>query len=288
MKPEGRAKLILGATRAKAKMYEYAIPLQDHIKMTHDPSELFSLAIGLLGDASAQINEDGESFTSSKEAQNLLRFSAYFFTAYYDARLDQTLDPYTLLLASASYYLCDLPGSSAVLAQRLNSDSLKLGGLGLEQLVLWLLHGRTSHPLSKFQGPYGTAAEAVSQSLRRYVQTGSGVSDLLAHSTALRTHAYSIFENAFAYDGMLILGAVSELTGLHFPHNEALLEDLQVLQKRLKYGLATRAAVALYELGFADRAIAGELAPVVGPVKTRTAAKQAIRQDEAAIRQILE
>src|ERR1035438_10423217 len=112
MKPESRAKLILGATRAKAKMYEYAIPLENHIKMAHNPSELFSLAIGLLGDASAQINEDGESFTSSKETQTLLRFSAHFFTAYHDSRLNQNLDPYALLLASASYYLCDLPGSS--------------------------------------------------------------------------------------------------------------------------------------------------------------------------------
>jgi superfamily II DNA/RNA helicase len=192
MKPESRAKLILGATRAKAKMYEYAIPLEDHIKMAHDPSELFSLAIGLLGDASAQINEDGESFTSSKETQTLLRFSAYFFTAYHDSRLNQNLDPYALLLASASYYLCDLPGSSGVLAQRLNSEALKLDGLGLEQLVLWLLHGNPSHPFPKFPGPYRTAAETVSQSLSRYIQNGSGAPDLLSRATALRKLAYSI------------------------------------------------------------------------------------------------
>jgi hypothetical protein len=96
-----------------------------------------------------------------------------------------------------------------------------------------------------------------------------------------------ICENAFAYDGMLVLGAVTELTRLHFPHNKALLDDLQILQKRLKYGLARTAAIALYELGFADRVLASELAAVVGPVESRAAARQAIRHHEGAIRQAL-
>ena len=100
-------------------------------------------------------------------------------------------------------------------------------------------------------------------------------------------HVVDICENAFAYDGMLILGAVTELTRLHFPHNKALLEDLQILQKRLKYGVATRAAITLHELGFADRALASELAPLVGAVGSRAAARQAIRHHENAIRQAL-
>jgi len=86
---------------------------------------------------------------------------------------------------------------------------------------------------------------------------------------------------------MLVLGAVTELTRLHFPHNKALLDDLQILQKRLKYGLARTAAIALYELGFADRVLASELAAVVGPVESRAAARQAIRHHEGAIRQAL-
>jgi hypothetical protein len=100
-------------------------------------------------------------------------------------------------------------------------------------------------------------------------------------------HVVDICENAFAYDGMLVLGAVTELTRLHFPHNKALLDDLQILQKRLKYGLARTAAIALYELGFADRVLASELAAVVGPVESRAAARQAIRHHEGAIRQAL-
>ena len=100
-------------------------------------------------------------------------------------------------------------------------------------------------------------------------------------------HVVDICENAFAYDGMLVLGAVTELTRLHFPHNKVLLDDLQILQKRLKYGLARTAAIALYELGFADRVLASELAPVVGAVESRAAAKQAIHHHEDAIREVL-
>jgi hypothetical protein len=100
-------------------------------------------------------------------------------------------------------------------------------------------------------------------------------------------HVVDICENAFAYDGMLVIGAVTELTRLHFPQNKALLESLQTLQKRLKYGLATPAAIALYEIGFADRVLASDLATVVGAVESRAAAKQAIRHHEGAIREVL-
>lgn len=37
-----------------------------------------------------------------------------------------------------------------------------------------------------------------------------------------------------------------------------------MFQKRLKYGLPTDATIALYELGFSDRAIAKELASSLG------------------------
>jgi hypothetical protein len=42
MRPERSAKHILSITRAKAKMYEYAVPLEDHINLTTNPNVLFS------------------------------------------------------------------------------------------------------------------------------------------------------------------------------------------------------------------------------------------------------
>jgi len=41
-----------------------------------------------------------------------------------------------VLLGSASYYLCDLPGSASVLAKRIDGDCPGLDGDGLEDLLL--------------------------------------------------------------------------------------------------------------------------------------------------------
>ncbi len=53
-----------------------------------------------------------------------------------------------------------------------------------------------------------------------------------------------ICENALSYDGMLAAGAVTEICGLLRPGAETILENLQKLQKRLKYGLPSFAAIA--------------------------------------------
>ena len=70
-----------------------------------------------------------------------------------------------------------------------------------------------------------------------------------------------IVDGAFGYDSTLILGAIAEILRLE---NNELYEEvlplLDLLQKRLKYGLDSRLAIAFYEAGFADRIIATELA----------------------------
>lgn len=68
-------------------------------------------------------------------------------------------------------------------------------------------------------------------------------------------------ENGLSFDGSLIIGAVIEFLALiDSEGTEHLREDLQELQKRLKYGLPSQAAVALYEIGFADRVVAIRIA----------------------------
>jgi hypothetical protein len=67
-------------------------------------------------------------------------------------------------------------------------------------------------------------------------------------------------ENGFAYDGILVLGALIELIPtLNIDNPDLLVNVLQRLQKRLKYGLPNQIAIVLYELGFADRVVAIEL-----------------------------
>jgi hypothetical protein len=59
--------------------------------------------------------------------------SARFFDSYLQSKLNEALDPYLVLLGSASYYLCDLPGSASVLAKR------KLGRIlfNFDMVLFW-------------------------------------------------------------------------------------------------------------------------------------------------------
>jgi len=74
-----------------------------------------------------------------------------------------------------------------------------------------------------------------------------------------------ICDNSLSYEGALILGAVLEL--LPLVRNEGLenISDLiEDFQKKLKYGLPSRKAVILYELGFSDRVVAQQLTELLG------------------------
>ena len=139
MKPEEKSYLTLSVTQSKAKMYEYNVPLEDHIAIPSDPARLFILTIGLLGDLAARINDGTATEQEFSELQSNLPFSARFFDTYVKTKLNQEIDSYVLLLGSAAYYLCDMPGSSNVLAQRISNNDLDLGAFGLENLLAWLL-----------------------------------------------------------------------------------------------------------------------------------------------------
>lgn len=115
MKPERASQVLLGITRSKAKMFEYNIPNEHHIEITSDPSQLLILSIATLGEACTAINTKDISAEKLSELKIELQFSAQFFDSYLESRLEESIDPYLIMLASAAYYLCDLPGSSSVL-----------------------------------------------------------------------------------------------------------------------------------------------------------------------------
>jgi len=83
-------------------------------------------------------------------------------------------------------------------------------------------------------------------------------------------YVVDICENALAYDGMLVIGAVTELYTFGHPDDDATSDMLRNLQKRLKYGLPSSLPVMLYELGFSDRVIAIELSEVLGTGSARS------------------
>lgn len=141
MKPERASRVLLGVTRSKAKMYEYNIPDEHHIETSSDPSQLLILSIATLGEICSAINSTDTSRERLAELKNDLQFSAQFFDSYLQSKLNEELDPYLILLASSSYYLCDLPGSSSVLINKLPQSCPYLDASHLEDLLHWLLKG---------------------------------------------------------------------------------------------------------------------------------------------------
>ena len=100
-------------------------------------------------------------------------------------------------------------------------------------------------------------------------------------------HIVDICENGFAFEGILVLGALIELLpSLSIENVELLIPTLQHLQKRLKYGLPNHHAIVLYELGFADRVIAIELSPIfleISPEKSAVISMLKAKREEVFV-----
>jgi len=190
MRPEQKSQLLLGVTRSKAKMLEYGVPEEHHIKITQDPAKLFTISIGLLGDLAAAINREEPDPGSLSELRTNLLFSARFFDSYFQSKLNETIDPYLVLLGSASYYLCDLPGSASVLAKRIDNDCPDLDGDGLEDLLLWLLQADLGTYFDGAEGPFGGFIDGISKWILQFFEDGNGEDSLLDLATKLRDAVY--------------------------------------------------------------------------------------------------
>ncbi|SHN63834.1 DEAD/DEAH box helicase [Desulfovibrio litoralis] len=193
MKPEIESQRLLGVARSKAKMLEYHVPEKDHIVMPQDPSELFILSIGLLGEQAARISRGEINPNEQELLKNNLIFSARFFDSYLQTKLNEDLDPYLTLLGASSYYLCDLPGSASVLAIRLSDDCPDLGGEGLEDLLLWLLQANLSTYFEEnCSENFGVLMNKISQAVLNFFEEGSDKELLLSLAIELRNRTYEI------------------------------------------------------------------------------------------------
>jgi POLQ-like helicase len=192
MKPERASQVLLGITRSKAKMYEYSIPNEHHIEIKTDPSQLLVISIATLGEVCTAINTQGSSTDKLAELKVELQFSAQFFDSYFQSKLDEAMDPYLILLASAAYYLCDLPGSSSVLIRKLKHPCPYIDASHLEDLLQWLLIGDFSTCFTDAREKYKSNLTLLSQALVTYYSTGNGLSDIENETSNLRNKAYDI------------------------------------------------------------------------------------------------
>jgi len=173
-------------------MLEYGVPEEHHITITQDPAKLFRASIGLLGDLAAAIGRGDSDPDALSDLRNNLLFSARFFDSYLHSRLNETLDPYVVLLGSASYYLCDLPGSASVLAKCIDADCPDLGGDGLENLLLWLLQADLGTCFEEVEGPFGEFIVEISEWVLQFFEDGTGEDSISDLTTKLREVAYDV------------------------------------------------------------------------------------------------
>jgi len=172
-------------------MIEYHVPEEyQEIDLSLHPNKLFTISIGLLGDLAAAINREEPDPDSLSELKTNLLFSARFFDSYLQSKLNETLDPYLVLLGSASYYLCDLPGSASVLAKRIDGDYPDLDGDSLEDLLLWLLQADLETYFDGAEGPFGGFIDGFSKRILQFFEDGNGEENLLDLATKLRDAVY--------------------------------------------------------------------------------------------------
>ena len=190
MKHEFNSRRLFGITRSKGKMYELGVPVESHIAIppkTH-PEELFLSTIATLGDVAASINdsEDLSNPVSSDLAEEL-NFSANFFDAYIQAKFTESINAEVSLLASAAYYLSKRPGSSLVIARKLNKED-ELSDIG--KVLLWLLKGEwRSYP--EIDHPYfGNHLKNIPKFLAHHFYDGSGADELNREIQDIRKKAY--------------------------------------------------------------------------------------------------
>lgn len=191
MRPKDNSKTLLAVTRSKAKMYEYDVPLAYHIKMPKNPANLFSLSLGILGDAAVKIWTGRDQDWETQEFFEGLKFSAYFTDAFVQSKLDKDLDPYFVLVGAATYYLCDLQGSAQVLVNRIQNANIELECKGLERLLFWILKGRYNDDLGIQEPPFADLIKEISEQLLNYYKTGAGYDVLELGLEKLRTFSYA-------------------------------------------------------------------------------------------------
>lgn len=116
IEPENQ--LLHAYTRSRAKMFEFAVPEEQHVKFEGiDLSGMLDLTIGLLGDLASR-----EGLLTNEQEKYFLLFSAQYFSSLLEGRVILNNQDLFTLLTSATYYLSSYPGSSKVILDALSPE----------------------------------------------------------------------------------------------------------------------------------------------------------------------
>lgn len=208
MKPEFNSRRLYGITRSKGKMYELNLPEELHIAIpeTSEPRELFLLAIATLGDIAAKLGEaDDVDVPLPPTDIEELGFAASFFDAFLESRFSSDLSRDVTLLAASAYYLARRPGSSLVLARRLEQGTVDSA---VEKLLVWLLQANWANYPTLEHPVFGTELTTLAKLLAFHFYDGSGLVELTTLLKEVRRIAY---ESASAQD-LLHIDIIAAIT----------------------------------------------------------------------------
>lgn len=190
MKPEANSRRLFGIVRSKGKMYELGIPESSHLAVParDKPEALFMLTLATLGDAAASMNDSTDRTSTHERADDDdLQFSASFLDAFIASRFNERIDRDVALLASATYYLARRPGSSLVLARRIEERAEEPP---VDRLVHWLLKAEwTQYPQLR-HSLFGERLGELAKQMAYHFYDGSGMVEIRELLSAIRKLAY--------------------------------------------------------------------------------------------------
>ena len=190
MKPSQEAKRAAAITLSKGKMFEYDVPLEEHLEFSEDLDFAlqFPLAIGTLGNAAGDIVSQAlQSPRHERETQvSELLFAAQVLVGYVESREGQDVSGALRLLAAGAFYLADSPGTATSLIKDLGRESFGEHDF-LERAVRFSLASPWSVEKS---GVTDSRTAKIVKTLREHFQSGLPVSSIIEPIRLLRTWSY--------------------------------------------------------------------------------------------------
>lgn len=153
---ESTSKYYLKKVRAKAKMYEYGVPENLHIKVEDQANDLILLCIGIVGDIANEIwNMEQAPIILPKEKEEELYFVSRFFDSYFQSKMSIEMNPYYILMGAVTYYFCNMNGSSKVMMSIMpDLSDFEFSASGLENVIMWMLDNNYKFDVGKIDGKY--------------------------------------------------------------------------------------------------------------------------------------
>ena len=185
MKFENESFKLLSITKSKAKMYEFGLDEEHHIHLLESPNKLLLMTIAILGDLCREELSEEVNSEYIKQRRLELRNAARYFDALVGSKLQSNYDYYLCLLGSASYYLADMPGSAAVLAEKTQQRE-GLTESGLENILSWLLLGQKGPQLYGERAPIQEVIQSFYNAMAMYMSGKESAPKLNEYQVVIR------------------------------------------------------------------------------------------------------